>query len=147
MDRSDRLMPIIRLLESRELDAARQVSVCRDHLARQRQSLAELKAFQNEYTNRFNDAIKGGIGGGIIHDYHRFLNRLNQAVRQQQKRVETANSQHESSKQQWWAQRCQTKAVDKVAERYRSQECFEREQRERHESDEHTRFSKGIDLE
>jgi flagellar FliJ protein len=147
MDRSDRLMPIIRLLESRELDAARQVGACRDHLARQRQTLAELKTFQNEYISRFNDAVKGGIGAGIIHDYHRFLNRLNQAIRQQQEVVETANSQHESSKQQWRQQRCQTKAMDKVAERYRSQECFEREQREQRESDEHAQFSKGIDLE
>jgi flagellar FliJ protein len=147
MDRSDRLMPIIKLLESRELDAAQQVGACRDNLARQRQTLAELKMFQNEYTSRFNDAVKGGIEAGIIHEYHRFLNRLNQAIRQQQKVVETANSQHESLKQQWWQQRCQTKAMDKLAERYRSQEYFEREQREQRESDEHAQFSKGIDLE
>jgi flagellar export protein FliJ len=147
MDRSDRLLPIIRLLESRELDAARQVGACRDNLARQRQTLAELKTFQNEYTSRFNDVVKGGVGAGIIHDYHRFLTRLNQTIRQQQKLVETANSQHESSKQQWWEQRCQTKAMDKVAEQYRSQECIEREQREQRESDERAQFSRGVDFE
>ena len=95
MDRSDRLMPIIRLLESRELDAARQVGACRENLDQQRQTLAELKTFQNEYTSRFNDAVKGGIGAAVIHDYHRFLNRLNQVIHQQKKLVETADGQHE----------------------------------------------------
>jgi len=71
-----------------------------------------------------------------------FLARLNEAIRQQQAILAECASVHEQTRQQWVKTRSHHQAIDKVIERYRSEERKVQDRHEQKEQDEHSQRSR-----
>ncbi len=120
----------------REQEAARRLRHSRERLESQYQRLQELLEYQAEYERTFQDTMKKGMDASNMHEYQRFLHNLNQAIEQQQQYVEVADQEHRSSRQKWLNRHCLKSAVNKVADRCRSEEDYAQNKREQKENDE-----------
>lgn len=139
MTRSKRLGSVAKVMEHREQDAARRVGLSAQHRDRQRLRLQELTSFKSEYLLQFQSLIEIGMGATALHDYHQFLNQLELAINQQQQCVQVADDEYENYRCEWLAHKSRMNAIDKVVNRYQTQEQLAEDKREQHESDEYSR--------
>lgn len=136
MSRSERLKPVVKIVESRERDAARVLGHYQQALNQRRGKLAELESFRNEYSDRFQSAGAQGLGASQVRGFHTFLSNLTAAIQHEQQQVARALQEYEMSKQQWMTTHTKTRALDKVVDRYKKEENRVEQQREQGESDE-----------
>lgn len=136
MTRSKRMQPVLRIAAMRERDAARELGNAQRMLQEQEGRLAELRAYQAEYARDFQVQGSAGISAARFQEYQRFMASLNQAIEQQQQVVQNAVRVY-AQKQQFWQQAYgKSKSLDKVMERYCTQEQYEQGQREQKAADE-----------
>ncbi len=133
--RSKRMESIQRLMGMHEQSAARKLGISQDQLSRHQAQLQELIEYRNEYARGFRDTTRKSLGAHEMQDYYLFLKRLNQAIREQQHLIDAIARDHEKHRARWLNTRSQSKAVERVVDRYRSQERYEQDQREQRESD------------
>lgn len=136
MTRSKRMTPVAKIADNKERLAAKQFGksqqVLKDHEAR----LEELIRYRDEYNQRFQELGSNGLEAQKVHEYRIFLNRLNDAVNHQRENVRQATEASIEYKESWMQTRSRAKALEKVVERYQSQEEQEQERQEQKESDE-----------
>lgn len=137
MTRSKRMQPVQQVAEGREQDAMHKLGQSQQYLDAQRAKLEELRAYRDQYTRDFADSGEGGVNATRMQDYRVFLNRLGEAIRQQEALLAQCENQHEENRRQWVDSRSHSQAIDKVVQRYRSEEQQVRERREQRELDEH----------
>lgn len=143
MTRSKRLEPVSDLNHSREREAARELGRYQEALNAQQSKLAELAAYREEYSRRYLDTLKGGLGAGTMQEYQHFLGRLSEAIGQQELRVAQAERELESARARWIATRLKAEALDRVMDRYRADEQRARDRREQREEDERAQRGRG----
>ena len=136
MTRSKRMKPVVKVAGERERNAARVLGECRRRLAEQEEKLRQLQVYREDYARQFQDAAGQGLGAARLQDYRSFLARLNEAIRQQQQVVEQQRAECARQQDRWRDTRTHAKALDKVVERYRSEEHRMASRREQHDSDE-----------
>ena len=136
MIRSKRMQPVQRVAQNREQNAVQKLGQSQQHLDAQRTRLEELRAYRDQYARDFELSSGSGLGAARIQDYRVFLNRLSEAIRQQEALLEQCCSQHEQTRQQWIETRTHSQAIDKVVHRYRQDEHRQQERREQQEQDE-----------
>ncbi|HQU15082.1 MAG: flagellar export protein FliJ [Chromatiales bacterium 21-64-14] len=136
MTRSKRMKPIVEVEAERERKAARKVSDSLRELEARRTRLAELHAYREEYTQRFQADCASGVDATQLCDYRLFLTRLNEAIVQQEQLMEISRREWEALADQWQRTRIRAKALDKVVERYRHAEDYQEQRREQGDSDE-----------
>ncbi len=134
--RSKRMAPLHRIADMRQRNAARRLGSVQQALAHNRERLAELIAYRDDYTKRYTQALRLGLGAASMRDYGLFLARLDQAIDQQQRVVEAGVRQREESERQWRDHDMQARALNRVLERCREQERQEAERRAQRELDE-----------
>ncbi len=122
MKKSQRLTPVMRFSAHKEQDAARSLSECRQQLQLQEQRLQELQHYRAEYVRRLQEAGVGGMGVAEMRNFQAFMDKLDQAVAQQQAFIGRLQNDFEQRKRQWLAARNRIKALDIVVDRYRSEE-------------------------
>ena len=136
MTRSKRMTPVARVADNKERHAAKEFGkskqVLKDHEAR----LEERVQYRDEYNQRFQESGSNGLEAQKVHEYRIFLNRLNDAVNRQREIVRRATEESIEYKESWMHTRSHAKALEKVVERYQSQEEQELERKEQKESDE-----------
>lgn len=103
------------------------------------QKLRELEAYRDEYMQGLLRKSRDGLNMTQMKDYNLFLDRLNQAIRQQYHMVEGVRLEMEHSARQWREAQVRVNALEKVVERKVQAERREEDRRELRENDEHAR--------
>lgn len=143
MKRSERLQPVQRISESREKAAVRILGQAQQHLQQQKQQLIDLKNYRNEYAQHYMQSGQAGFNGQKLQQLQNFLANIDKAIEQQHSAIENAHWQCEQAKQHWQQARGRSQALDKVAERYLSDEQTQQNRAEQKESDEYASQSGG----
>ena len=136
MTRSKRMQPVQRVAQNREQNAVQKLGQSQQNLDAQQARLEELRAYRDQYARDFERSGGSGLDATRIQDYRVFLNRLGEAIRQQETLLEQFCSQHEQTRQQWVETRTHSQAIDKVVHRYRRDERRQLERKEQQEQDE-----------
>ncbi len=140
MTRSERLQPVLSVAEEQDRAAALALARCRQRLQQQEARLAELQQYQADYARRFRQGAGDGLGAARLSDYRAFLDRLGEALRQQQALIESIRAECAGLERRWMAARMRLDALGKVSARYHRQELLERERREQAETDERSGY-------
>ncbi|MEN8165865.1 MAG: flagellar export protein FliJ [Pseudomonadota bacterium] len=141
MSPSKRLTPVRRFAQSREHKAARHMGQSHKTLQEEEAKLNQLKQYHQEYLRRFDAAARKGIGAPQLQEYRAFLEKLDQAIRQQRDVVSASMADHSNNKDNWRQKHTRTQAIDKVVDRYRRQERANEGRHEQKESDDRSQRS------
>jgi flagellar FliJ protein len=136
MTRSKRLQPIAEVEHGRERDAAREVGRCQQALEELRAQLTQLNAYREEYSRKFVDALHGGLGVTGVQEYRLFLARLDQAIVEQERKLDAGHRAYEATRERWLETRRRAEAMDKVMENCRAEELKTADRIEQRELDE-----------
>jgi flagellar FliJ protein len=141
MTRSKRMQPVQRVVQSREQAAVQKLGQSQQYLEAQKAKLAELRAYRDQYARDFAASSVTGLDAARMQDYRAFLNRLGEAIRQQEAVIAQCCAQHEQTRQQWIETRCHSQAIEKVVDRYRQEEHRQQDRKEQQEQDERAQRS------
>ena len=134
---SDRLKPVHDVAERREQSAAKLFGEARRILKDQEDRLEQLLMFRQEYQERFDADMRGGISATRLQEYQAFLAKLEQAIGQQRAAVEMSRRESQEKKQHWQQKHVRTQAIGKAIDRFRKEEVHHRERVEQKETDEY----------
>lgn len=141
MTRSKRMRPVQQLTQSREQKAVQELGQSQQYLQAQQAKLEELRAYRDQYAKDFQASGGAGLGATRVHDYRIFLNRLGEAIRQQENLIAQCRARHEQTRQQWVESRGQSQAVEKLVDRYRLEEDRQLDRTEQKEQDDRAQRS------
>ncbi|GAB4063356.1 flagellar export protein FliJ [Uliginosibacterium sediminicola] len=96
-----------------------------------------LMQYRKEYRERFMQAAQTGIGPDAWRNYSGFINKLDEAIGQQQKVVEHSRNMTANGQQQWVHERNRMKAFDALSQRQIAQAQHIHNKQEQRQSDEH----------
>ncbi|MFU8837547.1 MAG: flagellar export protein FliJ [Thiohalomonadaceae bacterium] len=136
MKKSTRFKPIQQLTESRKQDAAKALGMSNQRVSEQEQRLRELQQYRIEYQRHYQQRGQAGISVAKLLELQRFLLNLDRAIAQQQRAVEMVQQEREHKRSLWQQAHGKNLAMDKVVERYRSDEDYLASRREQKENDE-----------
>jgi flagellar FliJ protein len=122
MTKSKRLEPVTRVAESRERQAAVEMVEFRRFLDAQQARLTELSGYRADYAQRFEQAGRQGLDAARAADFRRILARLGEAIAFQEQRLASLQQDYERIRCRWTDSRSRAAALDKVMQRYRSEE-------------------------
>lgn len=134
MSRSDRMQPIKDLADSRERDAGASVAAARQLLEEREKQLEQLQNYRADYAARA--ASQGAADAVRLQNYHAFLGRLADAVRQQEDLVAAARLELERVSTTWQERRIEAASLGKVVDRLATAERRTTERREQRDTDE-----------
>lgn len=129
MKRSQRIEKIREFTGNKEQEAARVLGECQQRLQQQKQRLADLEMYYEQYSVQITTAGSGGLTIERYQNMQAFLANLNQAIGQQKVVIEQVHLEFERKKQTWLEVRNRNRALGSVAERYRQQEDARDEKR------------------
>ena len=145
MNRSDRMKPIKRYADTREQDAGALLARARALVEERERQLGELRRYREEYAGQQAQGL-GTLDPVRLQNFHAFLARLGDAVRQQQDLVEEARADLERCAASWRESRAEAAAVGKVVDNLQSHERRERDRREQQDHDERALRSPGSSI-
>lgn len=85
--------------------------------------LAMLQNYRDEYGARFCRAVQDGLDHPQWRNYQGFLNRLDEAISQQQDAVRRQETRTAGGQAAWQQQRIRLKAFDALSERHRANQA------------------------
>jgi flagellar FliJ protein len=129
-----RLQPLIEIARSREQQLARELYELRQRESREKQRLEELNIYLMEYQT-------GVLPLGVLsvtrfHSRQMFVQQLNQAILQQQQRLERLQEQIQMLIEHWQQQSTEAKCLNELIKRYRQSEELAHSRRQQRETDE-----------
>ncbi len=133
MQNSKKLQPIANLANLSERSAARVHGSVLRELKKQENQLNELINYRDQYLNAFKTASESGLSAVQMQDYRIFLQRLDNAILQQQQQVANGKQNTESSQRKWMDKRNKSKMINKVVENRQQLENKQAEKREQRE--------------
>ena len=135
MSRSKRFDPVVKMAGENEQNAGSRLGESRRTLVTQEARLKELHTFRQDYRIRLKEMSESGLDAGKLRDYHRFLARLDAAVKQQETLVASCNHDVRNKVTEWSEKHTRVKALDKVVDRYQKEERTDEQRREQREYD------------
>jgi flagellar FliJ protein len=135
MKRSRRIGPLHDLARFEERSASRQLADAARELEVQEQQLAQLTGFREEY-GRLEASTLEGIDPLRFQNHRAFMDRLAEAIRQQEKRIESARAALAGSTETWRGRRIDAEALGAAIERFSADERRATGRREQRDSDE-----------
>jgi flagellar FliJ protein len=146
MKPSQRIQPALDLAQEHLRTAALKLADVQTRYAQKMQKLRELESYRDEYSQGLLRKGRDGMHVVQMQDYNRFLDRLNQAIRQQRQHIEGMRSEMEQCAQQWRQEQVRVNALDKVVERKVQAERCEVDRQEQRECNEHAqrRWRSGV---
>ncbi len=139
---SDRFKPIHRIASQKERKAAASLGESIKQRDAATQRLHELRAYHDEYLQRFAQATRGGLSRNQIMEYQVFIGKLETAITQQEEIVARSQQQFDSSKAQWRGRYTKSKAMENVIDRMRAAELKDLNRKEQAEADERAQRKK-----
>jgi len=138
MTKSERFKPIQQIAEKKERDAAAAFGKTLRDREEAEKRLQELQRYLSEYTERFEQATRNGIGAARVQEYQAFICKLEAALSEQQRMLNEAQHRCDASKAQWAGKLTKAKAVDNAVDRMRQEESHQQERKEQSLSDDHS---------
>lgn len=135
MNKSQRLLPVVKITEKKERSAAITVGESRRVLDEQMAKLEHLARYLDEYRESFRTLGETGLTVQKMQEYRIFLANLEAAVIQQQGVVKTYQDSYDNSIKLWVATRGKVKALDTVIARHEKKEHQENMRRDQKELD------------
>ncbi len=118
MEKSKRIEPIVNLAKNSERDAVKALGEALQALNSQLERRDQLIAYKAEYAERLSSSGSLGINAQHLNEYREFIDKLGQAIEQQDQIVSLARNTLEEKKRFWFAKRGRSKALDTVLDRY-----------------------------
>jgi flagellar FliJ protein len=128
------MQPIKALADTRERDAGAIVAAARRTVEDRERQLEQLRGYRTEYAKRA--ATEGAADAVRLQNYHAFLARLGDAIRQQEEMVVAARRELEQKLVQWQERRVEAASLGKVVQRIATVEQKAADRREQIETDE-----------
>jgi flagellar protein FliJ len=136
MKRSQRLEMVKKVVDDFERRKAEALAASERRVRESERKLEELEAYKAGYVRDFALRVKAGIDGAAARDYQAFLARLDEALRQQEQTLTGTRAQRDSERQNWQDAAQRAEAIGTTVKRWQTEERYELERREQHESDE-----------
>lgn len=136
MLRSRRLEVVLALEQRKEKEALEQMGEARKLVDQQRQQIADLNNYQQEYRNQIRSAQHGVVPVVRLQAWQAFIAQLDQVIAQQQKQLEKLEQVYDVRRREWqkaWERR---RGMEKYIESCQQQEQRERDLQEQKQSDE-----------
>lgn len=144
MSPTQRLQLVQRVTDEKERQHAQRLAQSRTRVAQCEAKLKELQGYHAGYLKDFDKRAASGIKGSGIREFHAFLGKLAEAIRQQEELLEKAKADSEAERTHWQGAAQRSQIMDKVVERHTAKETKARDQREQRESDDRgQRTAKG----
>jgi flagellar protein FliJ len=135
MMKSKRFEPIQEIASTSAKDLSRAMGEAGRQVAELERKLQQLQNYRDEYTK--NSSQSGSSMDAVkLQNYRSFLDRLGDAMRQQQKLLEHARAEYEKKRADWSEKRVEAESLGRVVERFRKEEQRAVDQREQREGDE-----------
>lgn len=96
----------------------------------------ELERYRSEYLARLAGSSRGGIDIQMLQDFHVFLGKLEQAIRNQTGEVERLHERWQAAHDSWLALRQKVQSFEVLETRYHKAEVSRQDRREQRQSDE-----------
>ena len=135
MSPTQRLQLVQRVTDDKERRQAQRLAQSRARVAQCEAKLKELQGYHAGYVRDFDKRAAAGIGGAGIREFHAFLAKLAEAIRQQEELLDKARADSESERSSWQGAAQRSQIIDKVVERHAAKELKDRDQRDQRESD------------
>lgn len=135
MSKSDALDAVLRVGRERERNAARELGRARQELDQGRALLGQLIGHRDEYRANLIRRGVGGVEAARLLQYRHFLTRLDRAIEEQRKRITALEAQVENQRRAWLESRRHLQAVEKLAEKRRTEALLRELRREQAETD------------
>ncbi|MBD3609348.1 MAG: flagellar export protein FliJ [Gammaproteobacteria bacterium] len=144
--KSTRFKSVVRYTESKEDKAKQDLAASQRDLLNHQQQLQSLIQYREEYAQQFIATGQRGMSAASLQDYHGFLNKLKQAIDQQQRLVEVAEDTLEVKKKAWLKTRTDSQKVNLLLDKYILDEQSRLDKAEQKESDERSQRNGGHGL-
>jgi flagellar FliJ protein len=134
MMKSKRFEPIQEIASTSAKDLSRAMGEAGRKVADLERKLQQLQTYRDEYSK--NSAQSGSAMDAVkLQNYRTFLDRLGDALRQQQRLLELARAEYEKKRADWSEKRVEAESLGRVVERFRKEEHRAVDQREQREGD------------
>lgn len=137
MVRSKRMQSVQRLVDDDASRAAKAFAEAKRMVEEQSQRLDQLINFRQEYRQQLHDSGDAeGMDAYRLRDYRIFLARIDEAIEQQAQIVRRSEDEATKRRTQWLQVRGRAQALNKVVDRYRTEERQAEEKRNQRQDDE-----------
>lgn len=136
MKREDRIKHYRETLERAEQDGVALVNAANQRLAAAETQLSELQRYREEYQASLSARVLQGISGVGLLDFHAFVARLGDAIRQQRDLVQRYRRERDQAAQKLQEAAVQNRTVGAVVERWRNEDRLLESRQEQQASDE-----------
>ena len=145
MPRPFPLQTVLELMQVRADEATQQLAKLIANERDAKSKLDLLQQYRDEYAGRFRDAAQNGLTRIQWQNYQEFLNRLDEAIAQQQQTVAQQEQNTASGQMNWRQQQKNLKAFDTLSDRHVSRETVREIKRDQKAQDEFASRPKDTD--
>jgi len=135
MSSTRRLQLVQRVTDEKKKRHAQRLAQSRGRVAQCEAKLTELRSYHAGYLRDFDKRASSGIGGAGIREFHAFLAKLAEAIRQQEELLNKARVDSESEQASWQGAAQRSQIMGKVVERHAAKDLKDKDQRDQRESD------------
>jgi flagellar FliJ protein len=143
MERISKLQPIAKIRKQQEDTAGRLHGESIRQAEHQKMQLDELLNYREEYAKSFRSASESGLSAIQMQEYQLFINRLDDAIRQQRQFVLNGQQKCDASQKEWMARRSKSKIINKVVENRQVSEKQARQRLEQKEMEDRPHKASG----
>jgi flagellar FliJ protein len=133
MKKSRRMQILVNLAKGKEDSAAQQLARDKAKVQYDLQKLSELREYAGQYESERNLL---GLSAYLTTNYQHFVDRVRQAIVQQESAVGRSEQQADMSMRRWLQARSKTKSMDWLKEKNHKAELVLEEKQEQRQSDE-----------
>jgi flagellar FliJ protein len=130
LKKTKRILPVKKIAEFKEQQAAIELGKARRNLEQKQARLAELISYQNEYIQDFHNKGKLGMGPQMFKTFQSFLDKLKLAILEQKQQVKIATKLTAEKQQVWLETRQKVHIYNNVIERFSHEESHDQEKQE-----------------
>jgi flagellar FliJ protein len=135
------MQTVERVVSDHERKRAEALAVCERRVIECQTRLTELEGYQKSYETQFQTRAGGGIGAVGLRDFHTFMARLAEALKQQSQIVAKAKADRDAELKVWQSAAQRSEAVGGLVKRWQSDERREDDRNEQRESDERAQLA------
>lgn len=133
--RAKRMEVVLTLAIRHEDDAAKKLRQFRDQLAQEELQLADLRDYAVQYLHAQAE-LREGVNAHELINYSSFINRVNEACREQEAKVERYKTLFANLQQQWRAKHQKRKSIEDLIARLKQEDNLLLDKRLQKELDE-----------
>ena len=137
MKRSQKLQPVVHLVEKHTHDALLKLGEANSLLQREQQQLDDLIRYRGEYLAKFRQEDPLIMNAQKALELRGFLIQLDEAIEVQRQQVANNQKQVQLKQEIWREARSKQQAVNSLVKRYQSVEAKQVERKEQQANDEH----------